>query len=225
MSLFFYAVALLIGVFQGTSTECHPAVIAVRFDGEHDSAISRRMNELYVADQAEREPGSEMDIPTLIENDRLRREEVMGYLQAGQIVRSTQLFQAALIFQHGDCPEHFSLAADLAKRADELGHPDADWLYAAATDRYLLNTGRLQRYGTQYTTDSQGHFALCPVAAGISDEERAEWGLPPLAELQVRANEYNEIYEVDPHPLAPLGRIPIIGWFVNQVFILWHCLS
>jgi hypothetical protein len=213
-------------LFQTSSPECHPLVARVRFDGEYDPRITIRLHKLYVADQNAHRPDIEIDIQQIIASDRQRREEVMIYLQAAQIIRATQLYEAAIIFQNGDCPAHFQLAADLALRAHKLGDPNAGWLYAIATDRYLLNTGVLQRYGTQYTVDLEGHFALCPVDSATTDADRAQWGLPPLAELRSRADEIEIPFgQGPPHPWAWLARLPLWGEAINRGVVLVNCLS
>lgn len=50
------------------------------------------------------------------------------------------LFHAGLIFQHGNCAEHFQLARELAQRAIEQGDHSLKSLYAAI-DRYLVSVG------------------------------------------------------------------------------------
>ncbi len=66
----------------------------------------------------------------------------------------------------------------LARRAAELGHRTN--LAAAAYDRWLLIQGKPQKYGTQYQWDG----TLYPVDPAMTDEERAAWLVPPLAQLQ-----------------------------------------
>jgi hypothetical protein len=221
--------ALLIWLFSlmtagpQTSIQCHPVVENVRFDGKGSWKISERILVMHREDQLARNPAVQLDDAQLMEADRLRREEVMGYLQAGQVITSSTLFSAALIFQHGDCPDHYKLAADLALRAYELKDVSAGWLYAAATDRYLLSIGQLQRYGTQYVPDAENHFVLCPVNPATTDEERAEWGLPPLAELQARAAEFDKLMKPSDLPTSPIVRLPVVGKLIDRLVSLWRC--
>jgi hypothetical protein len=204
--------------------ECNPIITGVRFDGERDLDISRRILQLYQADQAARQPNEEIDWEIMYREDLARREEVLAYLQAGQILLSEDLFRVALIFQHGNCPEHYALAADLALRAFELDYPSAGWLYAAATDRYLQSIGQFQIYGTQYTVGLDGHFTLCPVSGEISDEERAEYGLPGLDALKARAQEFDGSYIIEPNRFAFLTRIPVLGRFINAWVLRANCM-
>ena len=93
-------------------------------------------------------------------------------------------YHAAMVMQHGVKPDDFALARDLAKRAMELDPKkrEAAWLYAAATDRYLWHTGKAQIYGTQYKK-VEGRWTLEPFDPhGVTDDERLQHGVPPLAE-------------------------------------------
>jgi hypothetical protein len=224
--------ALLIWLFsvmtvgpQGSALQCHPVVENVRFDGQPSSEVSRRLSVLEGEDQAIRQPANDVDVAEAIKADRLRREEAMGYLQNGQVIRGRSLYSAALLFQHGDCPDHYQLAADLALRAHKLFNPNGAWLYTAATDRYLLSVGQVQRYGTQYVIDAENHFVLCPVSPATTDDERAQFGLPGLAELEARAAEFDEDWIVDAEPISPLVRIAFIKNMINDILIPWRCIA
>ncbi|GAB5494290.1 MAG: hypothetical protein Phog2KO_45050 [Phototrophicaceae bacterium] len=204
---------------------CNPQVNDVRFDGEYDPEVSLRIYELYQADQAMREPNLDSDIEQLIADDLARREEIIVYLQNGLITRASDLYYSALIFQHGNCSEHYQLASNLALQAYELGYTNAGWLYTASTDRYLLSVGQVQRYGTQYTTNIQGNFVLCPVNLETTDTNRAEFGLPTLAELQERSVSFNELFETEPHQWANFHDIPFLGQILDTVIVLGQCFS
>src|SRR6202011_3631592 len=60
------------------------------------------------------------------------------------------------------------------------------WLAAAALDRLLVHEGQRQKYGTQYRTWG-GAQMLVEVNPSTTDEERAEWDVPPLAAAQALA--------------------------------------
>ncbi len=51
--------------------------------------------------------------------------------------------------------------------------------------------GKPQKYGTQLVED-RGQWKVYDVDPAVTDEERAEWGLPPLAEAHARAAELNQ---------------------------------
>jgi hypothetical protein len=96
-----------------------------------------------------------------------------------------------MIFQHGDSRRGLPLANKLARKSVELKNPLAKWLVAATEDRQLMALGKPQRYGTQYTTDDKGRTVLYEVDPKTTDEERARWNVPSLAEARSRAEQMN----------------------------------
>jgi len=114
--------------------------------------------------------------------------------EASEGVRTAEdFYRAAMLFQHGTEASDWRKARELALRAVEL-HPEyreAKWLAAAALDRELIRTGKRQRYGTQYR-DVGGRLELYPVDPATTDEQRAQWGLPPLREAQEAAAQMND---------------------------------
>jgi len=167
-------------------------------DGASDageSPTSVELRGMFEEDQSARaslpEEPMEMD-----DNDRRRR--VMELLARGQVVTAGDKFHAAMILQHtnlrfcggelaSSSPENYYLAYQLASESLNLGHEAARGLVAATLDRYLLYTEGQQKYGTQRTVDPKsGKEMLAPVDPGTTDEERAEYGVPPLEELRRR---------------------------------------
>ncbi len=93
-------------------------------------------------------------------------------------------YHAAIIFQHGKLPDDYLKANELAKKSVELGDSRGLLLVATSWDRYLMQTNQpFQKYGTQYRTiDSKKE--LYPVDPNTTDEERAEFNVPPLQKLK-----------------------------------------
>jgi TPR repeat protein len=153
--------------------------------------MNQELRELYEQDQAERQgPIS----PDLMERDRKRRQRVEELLDSGSVVSAEDYFHAAMVFQHGEKVEDYWKAYELARRAAEQGHTTGRWLAAAAYDRWLMKQGKPQKYGTQYTSRDDGPFILWDVDPSTTDEERAEWNVPPLAEAIRRAEEINQLH-------------------------------
>lgn len=160
-------------------------------DGVANEEVSARMCELFEQDQAARTADSEpIDWVKVSEADRQRRVEVMAYLENGRLATATNFLQAAFIFQHGNCPDHYRFANQLAQRAIELGEENGRWLFAASLDRYYLSIGRRQKFGTQYTL-SEGRWELRPIDPNTTDEERAKYNVPTLASAQAFADHKN----------------------------------
>ncbi len=143
------------------------------------------LSSLLLADQRERQQGLG---PESARRDEERRRRVHELLEEGAVVTGDDYFAAAMILQHGSTREHHWQAHELALRAVELGHEGARWLAAAAYDRWLTDAGLPQRYGTQYRSEGD-RWVFLPVEPTMTDEERARWNVPPLAEAQRRAED------------------------------------
>ncbi|HKY54484.1 MAG TPA: hypothetical protein VJM08_09270 [Anaerolineales bacterium] len=141
---------------------CDPVIENVHFDGEPDAKTSERLKILFDEDQRPGpEPADWTDPEHFLsqlgpdfmkqgeDESRRRRIEVLQYLQQGKIILASDLYHAAMIYQHGTCADHFKLANELAERSMNLGYQPARWLYAASRDRYLVAIGRPQQFGTQ----------------------------------------------------------------------------
>jgi len=137
----------------------------------------------YLEDQADR-AAQPIDVPKALQDDARHRRVVHLALDHHLLASADDYFHAGMIMQHGAVPPDFALARDLAKRAMALdpSNAEARWLYAAATDRYLQNSGSPQIYGTQYRMVN-GRWTLEPFdSKAISDEERKRCGVQSLAE-------------------------------------------
>lgn len=122
--------------------------------------------------------------------DRKRRERVMEMVAAGELHTAEDYYHAAHIMNHGDTTEDAENAHRLALRSSELGYRPARWLAAAAYDRWQMYQGKPQKYGTNYVFDGRGD-RLWDVDPNTTDEEPAEWDVPPLTEQLRKAEEAN----------------------------------
>lgn len=123
----------------------------------------------------------------VVDRDRARLHRVRELIDAGSLTDGIDFFHAALIYQHSNNPEHHAMAHLLSLQAHALGYkgeedgPDPLWLAAAARDRWQVNMGLPQDFGTQYTQEAEdGKLEQHPVNPDITDEERAKWHVPPL---------------------------------------------
>ena len=192
-------------MIRDVSLPCDPIVENIRFDGEADATTSDRLKTLFEADQRfASEPVDWTDPERLLrqlgldfikkaeEEARQRRVEVLKLLQQGKITRAPDLYHAAMIYQHGTCADHFRLANELAERSMDLGYVPAHWLYAASRDRYLLAIGRPQQFGTQLHWDKFRQWYMPALDFRTTDEERAKYDVPPIAELWQRVRNFNK---------------------------------
>lgn len=116
----------------------------------------RSLTKIFKEDQADRLAKSvDSDIQNITLRDFKRRQEAQTLINQGTLKNSTDYYQAAMIFQHGDTSEDYKKANDLAKKGLEigeakggLGYESCKWIYAASLDRYLLSIEQKQKYGT-----------------------------------------------------------------------------
>ena len=100
---------------------------------------------------------------------------------------------SAFVFQFGESLAELERANALANRALAFRevHPQAKWLAASTDDQVRMFRGEAQRYGTQYCFEGQ-KWSLYRVDPRVTDAERAQWGVPPLAtafEFVARVNQ------------------------------------
>lgn len=179
---------------KSSKEACEPALGPMRFGEKRDAQTSERMKAFFDADQSSRRGISKHKElwPKLEEEDRARRVEVMTYLENGKLAAADDFYYAALIFQHGNCADHFKLSNQLAEKSMNLGNHDARWLFAASLDRYLMTLGKPQKFGTQYVQNKKsGKWELYPVDPATTDEERAHYDVPSLAETRKQLDEMN----------------------------------
>ena len=78
------------------------------------------------------------------------------------------------------------------KKAIEKDSTINKWLFAAATDRYLLSKGEPQIYGTQYQKMGDKPWKLGKIdTTKISDDERIKYGVETLAEQREKVKQMN----------------------------------
>lgn len=151
--------------------------------------MNEELAQLCEADQADRRGSISSDLG---KRDGVRRKRATELIESGALQDGDDYYHAALIFQHGSEFANYWHAHELALKAAELGHRGGRWLAAAAYDRWLMKQGKPQKYGTQYVGSSDGTYHLWDVDPETTDEERAQWSVPPLAKALQRAEEITE---------------------------------
>ena len=146
---------------------------------------SAELKSLVDADQADRVDFDRMSIKDMMKvtvRDDKRRKRVAEIFAEGCFQTAADYAAAALVFQHGNSPDHFLLTSVWAARAAALGDSSAQWLVSRGIDRYLMSTGSKQLYATQFYGDDNGCHCLWPVEETASDQDRAKLGAKNLAE-------------------------------------------
>ena len=111
--------------------------------------------------------------------DRLRRHAGLESPEPADAMRAAQLLSLS------GSPADLPAVAELAAGAHHAGIGGAGMLLAEAVDKIALHQGLPQRYGT-VMVEHQGEVVQPPVDPTTTDEERAELGLPSMAEMRVR---------------------------------------
>jgi hypothetical protein len=156
--------------------------------------MNKELLSLYEADKQERIDQPKANTPAykaMRARDLARRERVTEMAAAKELSTAEDYYHAAHIMNHGDTIDDARNAHLLALRSREMGYRPARWLAAASYDRWQMYQGKPQKYGTNYVYDGQKD-RLWDVDPETTDEERAEWDVPPLAEQLWKAQEANK---------------------------------
>jgi tetratricopeptide (TPR) repeat protein len=173
---------------------------------EHERKTNSELKRLFEEDQADRHE-LRTDAPFfswLDARDRARQARVEQILASGRLMAPEDFYHAALVLQHAHGLESYRRAHDLCMRALAIDptYGLARRLAAAATDRYLTNARRPQRFGTQ-SHNHNGRWELFPVDPQVSDAERASWGLPSLATQRANVEAMNRSVMTPPSAAPP----------------------
>ena len=155
--------------------------------------MNEELASLYQADKQERVNQPEANTPefkAMRMRDLQRRERVMAIAKSNGLQTAEDYYHAAQIMNHGDTIDDARHAHTFALRSSELGYRSARWLSAASYDRWQMYQGKPQKYGTNYIYDGRKD-RLWDVDPETTDEERAAWDVPPLAEQLRKAEAAN----------------------------------
>ena len=156
--------------------------------------MNAELHSLYKADRQERLSQPKVNTPAykvMRARDLERRARVMEMVAATELQIAEDYYHAAWIMNHGDTPEDARNSHLLALRSSKLGYRPARWLAAASYDRWQMYQGKPQKYGTNYVYDGR-QDRLWNVDPTTTDEERAAWDVPPLAEQLRKAEDANK---------------------------------
>ncbi len=155
---------------------------------------NEELTRLFTQDQSDRRPpdGKTIDWKIVTPRDRYRIERVKELYQADSLHTGKDYFHAAMILQHASTPDDYLLAHELAVVAISLREEGAKWLAAATEDRFLMNIGRPQRFGTQYIANNNQPLHLYQVSPGVTDGLRRALNVTSLAQARQREAEMNK---------------------------------
>lgn len=145
------------------------------------------LKDLYESDINDRrsrdwDKASKKELKWLDKRDKERKTQVIYLFKNNKIRAAKDFHHAALIMQHGKTSHDYKLAHHFAKKALELGDETTRWLFAASLDRFLVSSGKPQKFGTQFEKSNKGEWRLIqPVDPTTTDEERSKYNVSPLA--------------------------------------------
>ena len=113
-----------------------------------------------------------------------RRERVRTLLEKDQLRTAKEFYHAAMMMLNSPEPDDVLTAHDLAVVAISKGEARAAQVAAESLDRFLMRTGRQQRYATQIEIANQNPPRIYPVDPAVSDFLRNQYGVPTLAAAQ-----------------------------------------
>jgi hypothetical protein len=160
--------------------------------------VSARLEAIRAIDQSGRTSNS--TTPFTPESDLLNRKEVAALFAEGCFTTGRDYHNAALVFQHGEVPEHYYQTYVWASRAVALGDTEARWLIPRAIDRWALNSGYKQLFATNLVTESyfapiteaaQKKWCVWPNVARVADRQRRALGVATLTQQITRAQNLN----------------------------------
>jgi hypothetical protein len=149
---------------------------------------------MFADDQADRDPaaGRPIDWAVVGPRDKKRLARVRELYGRAELRTGEDYYHAAMILQHGEKPSDPLLAHEFCVVAIGKGEDRARWLAAASEDRYLMNIGRPQRFGTQYRSSGpNAPYRLYEVEDGVTDGLRREFTTPTLEQARAREAEMN----------------------------------
>ncbi len=170
-----------------------------------DSALRQELLTLVQADQAEREgfaaaaaSNDTAYLMRLLAADSARTarlQEIVATLNGwpgASLVGEDGADAAFLILQHSPSHEFQKQMLPMLKEAARRGEADPQDV-ALLTDRLLVQEGKPQRYGSQFSV-IEGELVLDPIEDEANvDQRRAQIGLPPLAEYLKMAEEMYQL--------------------------------
>lgn len=206
--------------FQISGIFTSPAFQACVDDKPRLEARSKELSSIVQADQDERKDWNQKSFKEMMiatNRDSLRRQRIGEIFGEGCFSTASDFSAAALVYQHGCVPEHFFQTYIWAKRAVELGDVKQKRLMALGLDRYLVNTGHKQLFGSQATKPDLNPgtcWCIQQVEKTFPDNLKKEYADKNLAETFTWLKELNAgnncpIKECDVQlKSSPKGSIP-----------------
>lgn len=171
LQLFFLLVSFLSCqlAFSSEYVECSENLVKLK-------SRQQELQRLRAEDQKDRY--NPTNWPEILKRDRERRMRVGQIFGEGCMVSPADFEAAALIFQHGDRPEHYWQAFVFSMHGVRMGDAQQKELAAKGIDRYLVSQeiGKKQLFASQaFMPAGSECFCLRQVEHGFPDSLRIEY--------------------------------------------------
>lgn len=185
------SILFLTGCASVTQVQASSSFKHCHEDPERQAVRSQELRKLVKEDQSDRTPP--IDWQRVSPRDEARRKRV-GEIFGEGCFRSTEDYAAAaLVYQHGNVPDHFFQTYLWAKRAVELGDSSQKRLMAMGIDRYLVNIGHKQLFATQASKPTMNDcWCLEELEKSFPEKKRVELSQKSLAEALQWVDSLNE---------------------------------
>lgn len=179
-----FSIAFLLLTLIGCSTVPKVVVAPTPYrpcvtDPNRQANESAELQKIVADDQADRKNFlnlSQEEMMAVAQRDVERRQRVGQIFGEGCFKTAADYAAAALVFQHGDSPDHYLQSFMWSKRSIELGDESQKSLMALSLDRYLVNTGHKQLFASQANAtnigDTESCYCLQQVEHSFSDDLR-----------------------------------------------------
>ena len=168
---------------------------AIPLLGAQTAADNPELARMYAEDQSDRRDAEKIGWEKISERDAVRLARAKAIYRADGLKTGGDYFHTAMILQHSHESGDYLLGHELCIVAIGKGEERAKWLAAATEDRYLMDIGRPQRFGTQYRPEppgSDGPIRLYRVDDAVTDGLRREFKAPSLADARAKEALFNK---------------------------------
>ena len=162
---------------------------------EQQAARSAELQAIVNADQADRQgPPDKIDWAKVHPRDLEREVRVADIFAEGCFKDAKDYTAAALVYQHGQVPDHFYQTFIWGKKAVDLGDSKQKWITVAGLDRYLVHSGQKQLFATQFGKDNGSPcWCLEPIEESFPESKRIDWAkLSVKQELDLLNSYFNK---------------------------------
>jgi hypothetical protein len=163
--------------------------------GAQSAADNPELARMYAEDQSDRRDAEKIGWEKISQRDEVRLARAKAIYRADGLKTGGDYYHTAMILQHSHESTDYLLAHELCIVAIGKGEERAKWLAAATEDRFLMDIGRPQRFGTQYRPEppgSDGPIRLYKVDDAVTDGLRREFKAPSIAEARAKEAMFNK---------------------------------